>query len=201
MSSSLATVSAEEATVTAVPAPAQPRRLVALVLGLAPHRAGLWTSSARPDESALHYTLLNGCPAIVLPARPGAPLIAWDTLTLKQMHKLRGELPSGADTTVNGRRDIHGGEQFQKAINVLYEYMDLCIDWERVRLEDVKDVKGEEAGKSSGINRLKSEEMKKDAVRDALNLLLIAAICSGESKEVQKEVDAGRAGIVIYRVP
>lgn len=63
-----------------------PRRLAVMLLGMKPHRLGMWTSSQRPSESIIQYLLLNGAPTIVLPALAGAPLIAWNTLTLKQIH-------------------------------------------------------------------------------------------------------------------
>ncbi|EJD05607.1 uncharacterized protein FOMMEDRAFT_103735 [Fomitiporia mediterranea MF3/22] len=169
-----------------VQAPPRPRRLVVLVLAIAPHRAGMWTTSARPGESALRYTLLNGCPALVLPARAGAPLIAWDTLTLGQLHALGDELPSPepeSDTTPTGVSN-EGGPRFRGALDILNEYIGLCVDWERVRLDTVA-----------------TEQGRKDAVRNALALLLIAAICSKDSKQVKKDVEIDRAGLVIFRIP
>lgn len=61
-----------EPTLTPLPAPPKPRRIVLLVVGLGPHRK-LWTTSQRPGESVINYTLLNGCPAVVLPARGMRP--------------------------------------------------------------------------------------------------------------------------------
>lgn len=186
--------------------PPRPRRLVVLVVALAPHRAGMWSTSARPGESALRYTLLNGCPALVLPARAGAPLVSWDTLTLAELHGLSDELPppeleGGSSTAASKGEDNKGGPRFRGALEVLNEYMSLCVEWDRVRLEHGKDVEGEEAGGSPGDSVLASELERKDAVRDALAILLIAAICSKDSKQVKKEVDADRAGIVIFRIP
>jgi len=43
------------------------------------------TTSARPSEGVIYYQLLNGCPALIVPARIGAPLVAWDGLTLGQL--------------------------------------------------------------------------------------------------------------------
>ena len=68
-------------------------------------------------------------------------------------------------------------------------------------LESAEDVKGEEDGMAAGKNTLADEEQRKDAVRDALAMLLIAAICSKDSKEVKKSVDTDRAGIVFFRIP
>lgn len=57
--------------------PPPPRNMLLTVIGLAPHRFGMWTSSARPGESVMKYQLLNGCPALVLPVLPGSPLVSW----------------------------------------------------------------------------------------------------------------------------
>ena len=173
-----------------LPGPPSPRRLVLLVVGIKPHRK-LWTTSARPGESVINYLLLNGCPAIVLPAKPGAPLIAWDTLTLEELHELVLPDESG-----------NGGEKFKGVVKVLCEYLDLCIDWDRVTLETNDDVAIEEAGEAVvGKNAVTSIEEKKEALKNAITLLLIAAVCSKDSKEVKKEVDTDRAGIVMFRIP
>ena len=42
--------------------------------------------------------------------------------------------------------------------------------------------------------------VKKTALRDALQLLFISAICREDSKQVQKETDADGAGIVTFRI-
>lgn len=161
--------------------PPVPRRLAIFVLGLKPHRK-LWTTSARPSESVIQYQLLNGCPAIVLPAKLGTPLIAWNTLALDDLWKIA--LP----VTDELSRDSTGkSTAFEGTVNVLYEYVDLCVEWERVVLpEGAAD---------------KSEEAKKSAVRDGLALVVAAAIRTGSSKEVKKEVDKERCGIVFWRIP
>lgn len=173
-----------------VPAPPAPRRLVFLILGIKPHRK-LWTTSARPGESVINYLLLNGCPAVVLPAKPGAPLLAWDSLTLEQLQKL--EMPD---------KDGNGGDKFKGVVTVLCEYIDLCVDWDRVVLEKDEDVEQEQAGNMSiGASFISSTEDKRAAVRNAMILLLIAAVCSKDSKQVKNDVDAERAGIVAFRIP
>lgn len=169
-----------------LPTPIAPRRLVLLVLGMKPHRK-LWTTSARPGESVINYFLLNGCPAVVVPAKLGAPLIAWDTLTLEKLQL----------TDAGG----NGGDKLKGVVQVLLEYLDLCIDWNRVTLESGEDVSKEEAGGAVGRSVLNTLEDKRDAVRNALTLLLLAAVCSKDSKQVKKEVDLERAGIVIFRIP
>lgn len=96
-----------------------PRRLAVVLLGLKPHRLGMWTSSARPSESVLQYILLNGAPTIILPALAGAPLIAWYTLTLKQIHAKR--------------------DTYDEIVPVLFEYISLCVDWARITVGDGED--------------------------------------------------------------
>ncbi|EPQ53447.1 hypothetical protein GLOTRDRAFT_100608 [Gloeophyllum trabeum ATCC 11539] len=166
----------------AVPPAPQPRRLVILVVGLKPHRAGFWTTSQRPSESVIRYQLLNGCPAIVVPAKAGAPLLAWDTLTLEHLWAV--SLPPESEPAMpeQARSGFHG------IVTVLFEYLDLCVDWERLVLPE-----GEKKG--DGMDE------KKTTLKDAVALLVAAAVRSGESKEVKKEVDKERSGIAIWRIP
>ncbi|TFK41555.1 hypothetical protein BDQ12DRAFT_678174 [Crucibulum laeve] len=170
-------------TLAALP-PSPPRRLVLLLLGLKPHRH-LWTTSARPGESVLNYILFNGCPAIVLPAKLGAPLVAWDGLTLEGLWGV--PLPSDGD----GRSE---SGRFEGIVDVLYEYMGMCIDWGRVVLPSVE-------GKEEKLDLSDNEEEKKKIVKDSITLLVAAAIRSQSSKEVKKEVDKERAGIAMWRIP
>ena len=58
-------------------APPPPRRMLLTVIAIAPHRLGLWSSSQRPEESVLRYSLFDGCPAVVIPVLPGTPLMSW----------------------------------------------------------------------------------------------------------------------------
>lgn len=139
-----------------------PRRLAVLLLGLKPHRLGMWTTSARPSESVLQYILLNGAPSILLPALAGAPLIAWNTLTIKQIHTKH--------------------DKFNGIVRILFEYISLCVDWDRVTVGE-------------------GDEGKKKAVSNALELVVAAAAQSFDSKQVKKNVDLDRAGIVIFRMP
>ncbi|KAK0211491.1 hypothetical protein IW262DRAFT_368879 [Armillaria fumosa] len=161
---------------TPLPAPPSPRRLVVVLVGLKPHRK-LWTTSARPGESVINYLLLNGCPAIVVPVKVGAPLLAWDALTLEELWKV--ELPLEGNESQSG--------QFEGIVSVLYEFLDLCIDWERVILDEG----------TSGHD----EDTKRSIVKASLMLLLAAAIRSKECKEVVNEVDKERSGIAMWRIP
>lgn len=104
--------------------------------------------------------LLNGAPAIVLPALAGAPLIAWNTLTLKQLQT----------------KDKYDG-----VVRILFEYLSLCVDWERVTVGE-------------------GNEERQKAVRDAVELVVAAAVQSADSKAVSKDVDLDRAGIVVFRI-
>ena len=165
-----------------VPVPPVPRRLAVFLLGIKPHRK-LWSLSARPEESVINYVLLEGCPAIVLPARTGCPLVAWDALTLEQLWKV--DLPTDAEeeeaksaTEPKGKLDA---TKFEGIIRVLFEYIDMCVEWERVKVL--------------------GEEEQKSRVQDALRLLVATAIRSKECKEAKDEIDAERAGIVVWRIP
>jgi hypothetical protein len=170
-----------------LPAPPIPRRMVILLVGLKPHRK-IWTSSQRPGESVIKYILLNGAPAIVVPVKPGAPLIAWDGLTLEKLWEvaLPPEGTIGADAASN---DV--SSKFDGIVKVLGEYLELCIDWSRFLVPKER----------SGMVPAPSQDEGKIALREALQLLLAAAIRSKDNKEVQKEVDADRAGIAMWRIP
>lgn len=149
--------------------------MVILVVGLKPHRA-LWSGSARPGESVLNYILMNGCPAIVVPVKLGAPLVAWDALTLEQLWAV--ELPSEE----TGKSS---SGQFEGIVDVLYEFLDLCVDWSRVVIE----------GSASGT------QDDKAALKNSLQLMVVAAIRSKECAEVKKEIDKDRCGIAFWRIP
>lgn len=185
-----------EPTLAPVPPTPQPRRIVVVVIGLKPHRAGLWTTSQRPSESVIQYQLLNGCPAVVVPAKLGAPLLAWDTLTLEQLWKVKLP-PEGAEGESTKSED----GRFEGIVGVLYEYLDLCVDWERVVLA-TKDEQGADgaADAKDGVAEADTEK-KKQAVKDAVEVLVAAAVQSGASKAVKDEIDKDRAGIAMWRIP
>jgi hypothetical protein len=170
---------------TQLPPPPTPRRIVLLVIGLKAHRGSLWTTSARPGESVLRYQLLNGCAAVVLPAKVGAPLLAWDTLTLADLWKI--ELPQDENGEGEGTRK-GGGEKFDGVVTVLCEYLEMCVDWARLVIPGTEDV-------------ARNEDKKKTAVRDAVRLLVAAAVRSGEGDEVKRLVDKDRGGIAMWRIP
>ncbi|EKM75804.1 hypothetical protein AGABI1DRAFT_79361 [Agaricus bisporus var. burnettii JB137-S8] len=189
---------------TSLPQPPAPRRLVVLVLGLKPHRK-FWTTSARPGESVINYMLFNGCPAIVIPVKTGAPLVAWyGNMTLEQLWQV--ELPekmeSGTPTTEAPKQvdeDEKGARTFTGTVQILFEYLDLCVDWNRVNIPSVSLSGSENASSDSVADALLVE--KKKALRDSLALLVSAAIQSGRNKEVAKEVDEAHGGIAMWRIP
>ena len=156
-------------------------------MGLKPHRT-LWTTSARPSESVIQYQLLNGCPAVVVPVKLGAPLVAWDSLTLEELWKL--QLPTVEKTA---------GSELEGVVSVLFEYLDLCVDWNRVVLS--REQIGSEAADVAKEDDSGDDSDKRMAVRSAVELLVAGAIRSGVSKEVRKEVDKERSGIAMWRIP
>ncbi|TFK67575.1 hypothetical protein BDN72DRAFT_842846 [Pluteus cervinus] len=166
-----------EPAVTPLPKPPMPRRLAVMLVGLKPHRK-LWTTSARPGESVMRYILLNGCPAVVIPVKTGTPLVAWDTLTLEKLWKI--QIPE------DGKEETETGK-FEGMVKVLFEYLDLCVAWDRVVVKEVQDTEPEQA--------------KKDVLKDALKLLVASAIRSQESKEAKNEIDPERCGIAMWRIP
>ncbi|KAF9530047.1 hypothetical protein CPB83DRAFT_851495 [Crepidotus variabilis] len=177
-----------EPALTLLPTPPLPRRMVILVVGLKPHRK-IWTLSARPGESVINYILLNGCPSIVVPVKLGAPLVAWDALTLEDIWKV--ELPKD-----DGSKTVSG--KFEGIVNVIFEYLDLCVDWERFQIPNegggasVKDEEGSEG---------EPRDTTKDALKDAVTLLVAGAVRSKGSKEASQELDSERSGIAMWRIP
>jgi hypothetical protein len=129
----------------------------------------------------IRYQLLNGCPAVVVPVKVGAPLIAWDTLTLE--HVWNVPLPPDEEGSSEAAED---NGKFEGMVGVLYEFLDLCVDWHRVI---VKDEDAERDAKA------------KEVLRGAVKLLVAAAIRSGQSAEVKKEIDKERSGIAMWRIP
>ncbi|KAH8097042.1 hypothetical protein BXZ70DRAFT_990927 [Cristinia sonorae] len=177
-----------EPSLTPLTPPPVPRRLVILVVGLKPHRK-LWTTSARPSESVIQYQLLNGCPAIVVPVKIGAPLVAWDTLTLDQLWEV--PLPAVGES--------EEGTKYHGIVTVLFEYLDLCIDWDRVNVSDGQGSSSLVSKEPSEENGLKSE--RRVAIYDAVKLLVAGAIRSRASNEAKREVDKDRSGIAMWRIP
>ncbi|KAI0067455.1 hypothetical protein BV25DRAFT_1877460 [Artomyces pyxidatus] len=177
-----------EPSLTPLPPPPTPRRMALIVVGLKPHRL-LWTTSARPSESVLYYQLLNGCPTVVVPVKTGAPLLAWDSLTLEELWKVK--LPDSDSDT---------GTKFDGIVAVLLEFLDMCIDWERVVLPEVRLGGGKEVeGQGNGEKRSDSEE--REVLKRAVRAFVAGAVRSGESKAVRSEVDKERSGIAMWRIP
>jgi len=103
------------------------------------------------------------------------------------------ELPGEGGKSASGK--------FEGIVNVLYEYMDMCVDWPRiidpVAGKDIGGDKGEDKAEAKGTD----EDNEKSYVRGALELVVAAAVRSGESKEVKKEIDKERSGIAMWRIP
>jgi hypothetical protein len=145
--------------------------------------------------------LLNGCPAIVVPAKLGAPLLAWDTLTLEELWdvELPPPPPPSDGASITETRSASG--KFEGIVDVIFEYLDLCVDWERCVVPDVVS-----AGDVGDVSKEKEESGTRDlgakgALRDAVTLLVAAAIRSKTSEEAKKELDADRSGIAMWRIP
>lgn len=139
----------------------------------------------------MYYHLFNGCPAIVVPVKVGAPLLAWDTLTLDNLWKVA--LPKEGEVL----QSDHG---FGGIVKVVFEYLDLCVDWERVVLstrQGGKDASAAEEGERTTVG----VEEKKGVLRESISLLVAGAVRSGESEEVKKKVDKDRSGIAMWRIP
>jgi len=161
------------------PPPPQKRRLLIVVLGIKPHRTGsAWSTSNRPGESIIRYLLLNGCPAIVIPVKTGCPLIAWDTMTLDSLFKVAKK----------------GQDALEGVVKVLTEYLSLCVDWDRMVIPPSAEA-------AQDKEKTDSNTKKEETLKDAIGLLIAAAAKSGDSKAVQKDVDADRAGIAMFRIP
>ena len=140
----------------------------------------------------MYYHLLNGCPAIVVPVKVGAPLLAWDTLTLDKLWKVALPKEGEAPQSESG---------FWGIVKVMFEYLDLCVDWDRVVLSTTQQ-DGEDASVAENDQQTKvDEEQKKKVLKEALSLLVAGAIRSQESDEVKKKVDKDRSGIAMWRIP
>lgn len=182
-----------EPALTVLPPPPQPRRIAVVVVGLKPHRT-FWTTSQRPSESVIQYQLLNGCPAVVVPAKLGAPLLAWDTLTLEQLWKVALPGEDGPDAASKDGR-------FEGIVGVLYEYLDFCVDWNRVVLSAAGEQATDGSADVQDGDAKADEEKKREAVKAAVKVLVAAAVRSGASKEVKEQVDKERSGIAMWRIP
>jgi hypothetical protein len=122
--------------------------------------------------------VLNVVPSLVIPAKTGCPLVAWDTLTLDSFYKIDKE---------------KGADGVQGVANVLVEYLSFCIDWERMLVPEGFVVESEE--------KLDDETRKKQLLKDAVGVLVAGIVKSKESKAVKDDVDLDRAGVVMFRIP
>jgi hypothetical protein len=166
-----------------VPASAPPeRRLLITVIGIKPHRtSAAWSTSHRPEESIIRYQMLNGVPSLVIPAKTGCPLVAWDTLTLNSFYKIDKE---------------RGSEGVKGVADVLVEYLSFCVDWERVIVPQ-----GFVGSVGDGNEKPNEERRKNELLKDAVGVLVAGIVKSRESKVVKGDVDLDRAGVVMFRIP
>ncbi|KAF9566478.1 hypothetical protein CPC08DRAFT_814708 [Agrocybe pediades] len=157
-------------------------QMVMVVVGLKPYR-NMWNQSARPNESVLHYVLLNGCPTVAIPVKAGAPLVAWDTLTLEHLWKVDLPPEDGAMSETG---------KFEGIVGVLLEYIDFCVDWDRMITPELH------SDSKTGPHYPSTPQA---VLRHAVTLLVAAAIRSKDSKPVNKNVDPKRCGIAFWRLP
>jgi hypothetical protein len=106
------------------------------------------------------------------------------------------ELPPDGGTSASGK--------FEGIVNVLFEYLDMCVDWEGVVVpvdagENDASVRDKDGGEQEGSST--AEGKGRQYLRSALEVVVAAAVRSGESKEVKKEVDKERSGIAMWRIP
>ena len=156
------------------------------------HRTALWTTSACPDESTPHYIFLNGRLVIMLAARPGGPLIAWDTFTLDlgcEAVCLKKRAPPRTD------QKVHLSVTSYRVLLMCCMTILIFTAFNQGMLKTCTVSR-----QSNGARKSNMASVKKTALRDALQLLFISAICREDSKQVQKETDADGAGIVTFRI-
>lgn len=124
-----------------------------------------------------------------MPVKLGAPLLSWDTLTLDHLWNVA--LPKDGEV-------LKGTVGFGGIVKTIFEYLDLCVDWERVVLSTQQH--GVDASVMKGDTTVDAQT-RKQALKDALALLVAGAVRSGESEEVKKKVDRDRSGIAMWRIP
>lgn len=128
----------------------------------------------------------------------GAPLVAWVGRTLEQLWSVSLP-PEGTEAGVLDASDVQSGDEesvtktYAGLVGVLFEYVDLCVDWERVKVPGETSIEGQQEKFGSPAQRA--------AVRNAVAVLVAAAVRSGESKEVLSKIDKERAGIAMWRIP
>ncbi|KIO33791.1 hypothetical protein M407DRAFT_17397 [Tulasnella calospora MUT 4182] len=122
----------------------------------------LWTTSLFGGQ---YY-----CPSVVVPVKPGSPLVAWHTSTLSQL----GEIGMGGVEGV-GR--------------ILLECVELCVDWERMVVVASKGRHG-----TGG----EDDKLKREAIKNALTLMVENLMEAGQSQDVKEKVDLDRAGIMFF---
>jgi len=102
------------------------------------------------------------------------------------------------------------GKRSAGVVRVIFEYVSLCVDWERVIIPETDDevTLSDSRTTTDGMDETKLvpdasdvDGRKRKAVKDAVELIVEACMKSGGSKEVKAKVDAERAGVVMFRLP
>jgi len=78
----------------------------------------------------------------------------------------------------------------------LFEYLSMCVDWDRL----IVPVDGDAPSTANAQPEEASTAMKEKTLQEAINLLVEGAMRSAEYKEVKKNVEPDRAGIVMFRM-
>lgn len=93
-------------------------------------------------------------------------------------------------------------------MDALYEFISLCVDWDRIKSKSELDLEsGRATDKSdlveSGIGENADDKKRKKEVRAAVSIVFESAVRSGlpESRKALKDLDKSRAGIAMWRMP
>lgn len=60
--------------------------MIVFFTGITPWRTHAWSQARNPGQARLVFHMVNGCPAVVIPIKAHAPILAWSPWTLKQLH-------------------------------------------------------------------------------------------------------------------
>ncbi|KAL1743819.1 hypothetical protein HDZ31DRAFT_83159 [Schizophyllum fasciatum] len=159
------------------------------ILSLCPHE------SPSPKHRRMVVTVLGLKPyrlAWTSSARPGQSILHYQlpdgcptlVLPVRDGSPLVAWFAAGRTLAKLWKIDLGNREELAGHVHSLAEFLNMCVDWDRATDENGKKGKG-------GRQRLDQ----------AVELLLEAAVKSGQSKTVIKEVDGDRAGIAMFRLP
>jgi len=103
-----------------------------------------------------------------------------------------------------------GGIESDKAqgvASVIYEYLGLCVNWERMivpgkRGEEAHEAAATETGTPEGTDQSDAPaDWKKEALKDAVRILVTKCYQEQRKQGGKEELDLDRAGIVMFRIP